>query len=233
MDAAAYGVIGACFGVALTSVVTLATNRTSARLKMQEMEFETRRAQQQLAVASRNEKAQRYAAFLSAFWQEERFASEMLENVVARRAGWSEAIRRINSSPAQHQAPATLNEALGWLSVLCHDPAVEQTALGLSLEFDRAMELFGTQLNAVRTNAPCDLELVGESLRRVRALAIDLSTILRRDLEAPRPFVHGVASRATSIRWPVIQCTQLIATVVDAANRTDSTGKFSSRPTLA
>jgi hypothetical protein len=182
MDAAAYGVIGACFGAGVTGLVTIVTARTNARLKVEELMLQERRAQRELDVASRKERAQRYAAFLSAFWQEERFASEMIEHLSARRAGWSDAIRRINTSPQHHQAIATLNDSMGWLSVLCHIPAVEREALVLSAQFDKMMELFGEQLNAARTGDACDPVCVADELERLRAGARELSSVLRRDL---------------------------------------------------
>ena len=136
MDAAAYGVIGAALGSALTGFVTIVTARTNAQLRMAELEAQDRRVRTEMAAGARKEKAHRYATFLSAFWQEERFASEMLEHLSARRRGWSDAITRINNSPEHHSAIATLNESIGWLSVLCGDPEVEGGAQRLSAEFD-------------------------------------------------------------------------------------------------
>ena len=182
MDAAAYGVIGACFGAGVTGIVSVFSARSQERLKVEELKQQEATARRELAAQTRKEKAQRYARFLSAFWQEERFVSEMIEHLSTRRPGWSDEVRRINTSQEHHRVVATLNESMGWLAVLCSDPIVERDAAALNAEFDRMMERFGIELSLARSEQPCDTECVRADLARLRDRAQQLSRVLRADL---------------------------------------------------
>jgi hypothetical protein len=182
MDPAAYGVIGACVGAAVTGVVTILNARAQARLRSVELAQQELGARRTLVTELRREKAQRYATFLSAFWQEERYVSEMLEHLTARRSGWSDAIRRINTSAEHYKVVDTLNESMGWISILCQAAEVEEAAAALNTDFDRMMELFSLHLDRARREGDCDPNCVQVQLEQLRAKARALSALLRKDL---------------------------------------------------
>lgn len=181
MDSAAYALAGTAVGALISGAVGLLTARMQARSRQVELEQQERVAQRSLTSELRREKCQRYAAFLSAFWQEERFVSGMLEQLSAQRPGWSDAIRRINTAPDHLEAIHSLNESLGWLSILCEDVTVEEGALALHAEFDRMIEVFGEALQAARDGTVYDVASVAQNLETVRLAARDLSGKLRAD----------------------------------------------------
>jgi hypothetical protein len=181
MDAAAYAIAGTAVGAAISGAVALISARIQARTRQAELRYQERTVQRGHALELRVEKCQKYAAFLSAYWQEERYISEMLEHLTAQRPGWSEAITRINKLPEHRKAIESLNELLGWLSILCEDEIVEECSLSLSAQFDRMMEDFACKLDDAREGNTCDVDSIVQNLEVSRSTARELSAKLRAD----------------------------------------------------
>jgi hypothetical protein len=181
MDAAAYAIVGTAIGATVSGAVAIISARIQARTRQAELSHQECTVLRGNALEIRAEKCQKYAAFLSAFWQEERHVSEMLEHLTAQRPGWSNAISRINKSPEHQKAIESLNELLGWLSILCEDETVEECSLSLSAQFDRMMEGFACTLEVAREGESCDVDSIAQNLEALRSKARELSAKLRAD----------------------------------------------------
>jgi hypothetical protein len=181
MDAAAYAIVGTAVGATLSGAFAVISSRIQARSRQTELRHQEIMALRGHAIDFRAEKCQKYASFLSAFWQEERHVSEMLEHLTAQRSGWSKAITRINKSPEHQKALESLNELLGWLSILCEDETVEECCISFSAQFDRMMEGFACALEAAREGECCDADSIAQNLDVLRSTARELSSKLRAD----------------------------------------------------
>lgn len=180
MDAAVYAIVGTAIG-AVSGAVAIISARIQANTRQMELRHQECMMLRGNALQIRAEKCQKYAAFLSAFWQEERHVSEMLEHLTAQRLGWSNAITRINKSPEHQKTIESLNELLGWLSILCEDVTVEECSLSLSVQFDRMLEEFACTLDVARKGESCDADSIAKNLEAIRSKARELSAKLRAD----------------------------------------------------
>lgn len=189
MEPALYGLLGTLVGGTITLVVSWLTNRHQLTVRHLELASERELQVQQTRSREREEKVRRFATFLSANWQAERYAEEVIDELGHRRTDCVERINAIIGSQDYRNLITVLNDGLGWIGVLATRSSLEEAALAVSETYDHLMDNIAGAFACVCRGEEADTDQARKELSLLHKRLRHLSSELRKDLSesAHRP----------------------------------------------
>jgi hypothetical protein len=77
----------------------------------------------------------------------------------------------------------TLNESLGWISILCDDPKIINATLDLSSKFDKLVDEIKLQIDKSEISSEIIMEQILYNAKELRQCTENVSQMLRNDLK--------------------------------------------------
>jgi hypothetical protein len=191
MEAAAYGLIGTAIGAIITVLTGLLNNKHQITVRRLELAEQAQQARWESDRKERAERLARYAGFLSAYWQAERFMSEILDLMDDRTPGWAKNVDGLVDSEPFQAAISNLNEGAAWISLLSADARAEGAAHQASRTFDELVDSIDDVRLKEVPDEPFDLSACRKNLAELQQEIRTLSALLRDDLHAEKAAVSG------------------------------------------
>ncbi len=183
MEAGIYAIIGAFVGALISAISTYLGNRQQLQLRKVELEEQAIQERKRVQELRRKEKLQKYADFLSSYWLEEGYLSDIVDHLSIRQEGWSDRIAEIVEAKEHKDAIARLNEGVAWIGLICDNEHAEEMALTVSHSYDQLMDELIRVKKGAEAGSEVDLHTVSKRLDELREALRTLSKKLREDLQ--------------------------------------------------
>jgi hypothetical protein len=183
MDNAFYGFIGTILGALVSLLGLYLTSKTQFKLRLMEWERMDFQCHETRKIELINLKREKFCNFLSAYWVTEAYVLKIIDELQAARNNWRESISSIFNLTIYIDAIKTLNESLGWISILCDDPKIINATLDLSSKFDKLVDEIKLQIDKSEISSEIIMEQILYNAKELRQCTENVSQMLRNDLK--------------------------------------------------